>query len=68
MKYQEGCENCEQEKWLREQFGLFGLDLKQTKKMLNYLLEPHGLKLKVTSRRSWGDQSKVKIVRTEARV
>lgn len=44
------------------EFGMFGLDFRQTKRMLNRLLKPHGLTLKVkTNRKEWGDQSEVSI-------
>jgi hypothetical protein len=59
----EDCNDCQREKFDRKEFGLFGLDFRETRRMLNRLLGPHGLKLQVKgNRKAWGDQSEVKLV------
>lgn len=64
----QGCQDCqteklEQEKLQHKEFGLFGLDFLATKRMMNRLLKPHGLKLKVTTSRGFGDQSEVSLIK-----
>jgi len=46
----------------RSEFGLFGVDFFETKRMMNRLLKPYGLSLKIRTRENKDDQSRVWIV------
>jgi len=52
--------NCANMNKPTKEFGMFGLDFRETKRILNRLLTPYGLKLRThTNYAKFGDQSEV---------